>query len=598
MGVQKRNRAQTVLRDAWSVFSPDGSVSFRRATSSVKSLMEEWNRALLSDDGLSVAAALERACDVPYGANIASAGLLLSVFFRAHANVKDIQPMNDGEAVEIDALATLFPDRVALNPADFRGVRFVRAVSGDDSPWTSLVEEWGDCISFREKSAFQDRIDKMRTTHPTIPPALRVKVQGIERDIADAVRQIRAVDEKESEHLERIMSATKRGDAYQLAFGLSLLADDLKQKMSQLHLWDKALDIDPLETEIRDGRQRVAQFFPVWLQSFNPRGDGPDAIAEYRKTASERMGRNLRNLGLSSEEEQLKKRVERVLKHLNAISDARARKREAEAWGETHAVVPDNTPCAQLEVWKTECEQHRKVLQSSSASMRTVNPGIAEEIGAVYKQLTEIKESLDKARKALDKRAGAVLSMELTPETAREILDEIEMILRLYEGTGKNQEDFRDARNEVDAYLTLVGVLSGTETTEELFRERIEQAKVDFVEKYTELEPPWEPQEVFDELVAACEKRRMQASKAWVARMLEKYADTSDLSPQETIAAQNEIARRIPCFNPKDAAKLAPIEKALARRNDTLGVDSLVAQFNALSPAAKKQFLQKIQAQK
>ena len=310
------------------------------------------------------------------------------------------------------------------------------------------------------------------------------------------------------------------------------------------------------------------------------------------------MGRNLRNLGLSSEEEQLKKRVERVLKHLNAISDARARKREAEAWGETHAVVPDNTPCAQLEVWKTECEQHRKVLQSSSASMRTVNPGIAEEIGAVYKQLTEIKESLDKARKALDKRAGAVLSMELTPETAREILDEIEMILRLYEGTGKNQEDFRDARNEVDAYLTLVGVLSGTETTEEMFRGRIEQAKVDFVEKYTELEPPWEPQEVFDELVAACEKQRMQASRAWVARMLEKYADTSDLSPQETIAAQNEIARRIPCFNPRDAAKLAPIEKALARRNDTLGVDSLVAQFNALSPAAKKQFLQKIQAQK
>ena len=131
-----------------------------------------------------------------------------------------------------------------------------------------------------------------------------------------------------------------------------------------------------------------------------------------------------------------------------------------------------------------------------------------------------------------------------------------------------------------------------------MFRGRIEQAKVDFVEKYTELEPPWEPQEVFDELVAACEKQRMQASRAWVARMLEKYADTSDLSPQETIAAQNEIARRIPCFIPRDAAKLAPIEKALARRNDTLGVDSLVAQFNALSPAAKKQFLQKIQAQK
>ena len=208
--------------------------------------------------------------------------------------------------------------------------------------------------------------------------------------------------------------------------------------------------------------------------------------------------------------------------------------------------------------------------------------------------MTEIRDALEKSRKALDRRAGAVLSRELTRETARDILDEIETILRLYEGTGKNQEDFRDARNEVDAYLTLVGVLSGKETTEEAFRERIEQAKIDFVEKYVEIEPNWDPQEVFNELVAACEKERAQASKAWVTRMLEKYVDPSELSPQEIIAAQNEIARRIPCFNPKDAAKLAPIEKALAKRNDTLGVDSLVARFNALSAAAKKQFLERI----
>ncbi|MBR4258825.1 MAG: hypothetical protein IKQ17_07335 [Kiritimatiellae bacterium] len=598
MGVQKRNRAQKVLHHSWALFAPDGAVSFRRAISPVKSLMEEWNKALFSDDGLSATAALEIACGAPYGANIASAGLLLAAFYRAHANVKGIQSMADGEAVSVEALAPLLSERTALDPGEIKEVRFVRAVSGEDSPWVSIADEWSDCISYREKVSFEDRIVRLRSTHPVVPPTLRIKIQDIERGIAGAKQAIEDVDRKESEHLNRIVTATRREDAYQLAFGLSLLADDLKAKMFQPHLWDRASDIDPLETEIREGRQRVAQWFSAWLQSFNPRGDGPDAIAEYRKTANERMGRSLRNLGMASEEEQLKKRVERVLKHLNAIADARARKREAEAWCESHLVVPDNLPCAQMDAWKAECEQHRKVLQGCAASMRMVNPGIADEIGIVYKQLNDIREALDKSRKALDRRAGAVLSRELTRETARDILDEIEMILRLYEGTGKNQEDFRDARNEVDAYLTLVGVLSGSETTEEAFRERIEQAKIDFVEKYVEIEPNWDPQEVFDELVSTCEKERAQASKAWVARMLEKYADPSELSAQETIAAQNEIARRIPFFNPKDAAKLLPIEKALARRNDTLGVDSLVAQFNALSSAAKKQFLQKIQAHK
>ena len=63
---------------------------------------------------------------------------------------------------------------------------------------------------------------------------------------------------------------------------------------------------------------------------------------------------------------------------------------------------------------------------------------------------------------------------------------------------------------------------------------------------------------------------------------------------KETIAAIDELDRRIPCFNPKDAAKLAPVEKALAKHKDDLGVDLLVAQFNALSPAARKQFLERI----
>jgi acyl-coenzyme A synthetase/AMP-(fatty) acid ligase len=77
--------------------------------------------------------------------------------------------------------------------------------------------------------------------------------------------------------------------------------------------------------------------------------------------------------------------------------------------------------------------------------------------------------------------------------------------------------------------------------------------------------------------------------------MLGKYADPSSLSAQETIAAMDELGRRIPCFNPKDAAKLASVEKALAKRNDILGVDALVARFEALSPEAQEQFLAKIQ---
>lgn len=595
MSVQKRNRAQTVLKDSWSVFSEtDGAVSVRRATASVKALMEEWNKALFSDEGLSVPAALERACAAPYGANVCSAGLLLSVFFRAHRNAKDIQAMKGGDAVEIEVMASAIPDRTALDPKDFKDIRFVKAVSGDDSPWKTIVDDWPDCISYREKITFKDRIDALRATHPSIPPTLKFKVQDVERGIAYAKQQMDAADEKVSEYMSRIMVATRKGDTFQLAFGASLLADALKTRSNQSYLWDKELDIAPLEKELRESRQRIVSWFPSWLQSFKPEGDTADAIAAYRQNANERMGRNLRKLDLPNEEEQLKKTVARVLQHLEAISAARARKREAEAWAESHLSIPPNLTCAELDKLKAECDQYRDVLQRSASSMRTINPGIADEIAVAQKMLNDIKDALSKARQALDGRARKIFGMELSKETARSVLDEIDAIVRLYEGSPKNQEDFRDARIEVNDYIILAGQLSNIETSADVFQERVEKAKTDFVEKFTEIEPPWDPQEVFDDLVGDCEKSRAHASKTWVARMLEKYADPSALSVQETIAAIDELARRIPCFNPKDAPKLAPVEKALAKHKDNLGVDLLVAQFNVLSPTAKKQFLLRI----
>lgn len=556
--------------------------------------MDEWTKGLFSDDGLSATEALERACAAPYGANIASAGLLLAVFFRAHRNAKDIQVVKNGEAIEIDAIASLFPDKSALDPKDFKDVRFVKAVSGDDSPWKTIVDDWPDCMAYREKIAFRERIDAVRKTHPAIPPAFKFKIQEVEREIAEARRQMDASDEKVSEHMNLIEVSTRREDVYKLAFGASLLTDDLKLRVSQAYLWDKTLDIAPLEMSLRESRQRILAWFPAWIQSFNPRGDSPDAVAEYRQIANDRMGRSLRNLGLANEEDQLKRRVARVLQHLDAISAARARKREAEAWAESHSMVPPNLSCAQIDAWKAECDQHRDVLQRSASSMRTVNSGVADEIAVIYQTLNGIKDELAKARQALDRRARKIYDKELNPETARDLLVELEALIRLYDGSDTNLDDFRDARNEVDAYLVQVGVLSNPDLHEAVFDERARQGKTDFVEKYRDLEPLWDPEEAYEGLVELCRKKRARESKAWIASMEEKYADPNGFSMQEANSALSELDACIPCFVSGDAARLNRLRKRLENQLDSLGVEWLVAKFLELSETAKKQFLAKI----
>ncbi len=593
MGVQKKNRAQGVLRNAWSVFDVKGSVSFKKAQSSVKALMEEWNKALYSDNGLSVPAAMEQACAIPFGANIASAGLLLSVFYRAHANVKDIQPMSGDAVVDVQSFENLFPDKKPIDPEAFANIHFVKATSGEDSPWQTLVDEWLDCVSYPEKLAFMDRIDTLQDTNPTIPPTLRVKVLEIRNAISLARQQIDEADRNESEHISRIENAIQREDAFQLAYGVLLLTRDWEAKVNQSYLWDKT-DIDRLESQIREGRQRIITLFPQWLQKFNPRGVSADAVSEY-KSINARMAQNLHKLELEKQEEELKKKVDQVLRQLDAIGSARKRKEDAEAWCEAHTVIPTNMPFMQINTLKTECEQHRDVLQRSMASMRIVNPAIADEMMPVYTKLTDIKDVLDKARKALNSRADKILKVDLTIDTAATLLSEIDTVIRLYDGDETNQENFRDDRNEVYIFLSLSEILINLDVSEDAFRGRVEQGRKDFVDKFADIEVSWDPQEAFNNLVVYCEKARAKASKEWINRMIEKYSDPSTLSPEDTIAALDELARKIPCFNPKDAPKLVPIEKNLTKHKDTLGVDLLVAQFNALSPAGKKLFLSKIQ---
>ena len=79
--------------------------------------------------------------------------------------------------------------------------------------------------------------------------------------------------------------------------------------------------------------------------------------------------------------------------------------------------------------------------------MRTINSGVADEIAVVYQTLNGIKEGLVKARQALDRRARKIYDKDLTPESARDLLAELEALIRLYDGSDTNLDDFRDARN-------------------------------------------------------------------------------------------------------------------------------------------------------
>jgi hypothetical protein len=71
----------TVLQDSWGIFGKNGHVLTRPAHPVLRSLTTKWDDLLASGERrLPVEQTLRQLCSPPYGANIASAALMLGVF--------------------------------------------------------------------------------------------------------------------------------------------------------------------------------------------------------------------------------------------------------------------------------------------------------------------------------------------------------------------------------------------------------------------------------------------------------------------------------------------------------------------------------------
>ena len=79
--VRVKNRANTVLKEAWNIFAQNGNVRTRPGLPVIRAITEKWDELLSTGEKrIIIADALKKLCAPPFGANLASAGLFLGVF--------------------------------------------------------------------------------------------------------------------------------------------------------------------------------------------------------------------------------------------------------------------------------------------------------------------------------------------------------------------------------------------------------------------------------------------------------------------------------------------------------------------------------------
>ena len=258
--------------------------------------------------------------------------------------------------------------------------------------------------------------------------------------------------------------------------------------------------------------------------------------------------------------------------------------------------IPDETPVAHLDSVGAEADKWLELIRSRAATMKRVgNQHYADELMSCVERLESIKKRLKEVRKGIDKRATVVWNTELTVDTATHIRDELIDLTNLYQGNESNLDNFRVARNFVNAFIDVAARIDSLQIPQSQFEILLDGAKDELVSRFIEEEPPWDVEAVFESLVEGVRLKRKKASAEWISQVKARYSSVEELSLQEAENAVRELTSAPPYFNgEKDVAARDILIRRLEKHLESKGVDWLVEKFKQLSPSARKAFLSAI----
>jgi len=582
--VKVKNRAVTVLKDGWGVFSQNGSVRTRPTHSLVRSLTEKWDDLLASGARrLSLEEALRQLCMPPYGANLASAGLLLGVFVAPRHErltvVRDGQSYAVSHWVQDGMFRGNFVDISALHDVD------LVLIGEESSEWERLLDEWEQAESYAARVACLHRAIELKARVP-VPPALAYREVHLRDQSTVARAHLEDMEQKQNDAFRKIESGCQRHDVGLLAWGAATLRDLCEQMITEMPWWDEH-QITEIQPRVDEFRQTVIQWFPEWLTHQVPRDDTPTVIGEFRHRMLHQVGGNLKRLGLDTLYSDLEKRVSYLVRNAETAADAHQLIRDVRSWLATHG---DSTRVARIAVIRD--------LRDTGKQFASKLVGMSErismpDIGTVRTELSAFLSKMKDAEEQIAKRLSRLLKAKLRSEDDLDsFLAEVETLVNAFENCPNDLRDLHTMRQALRTYYEDHRQIRDDRLTWPEFESLIEKLRTEAKSIIDEKEAPWPPDEVIGEFAESITKRRKEASKMWIDEIEAEAGPISSMSAVDANRLHNRASNPPPVLTEPHAKCLARVLKSIESRLDLLKIDWLVEKFKELPLPLRKKFLQ------
>lgn len=583
--IKSKNRALTVLKDSWGIFAKKGDVSRRPTNTTIRSIMEKWDDALSKNDhNLQMGISIRDLCRPPFGANIASAGLLMSVFVAPRieklvAVIKDRQE-SISQLVQDGMFHGKFIDLPRLMDVG------LVLLGKESSQWETLLDEWEKCEDYLSKESCLERAEELKIRIP-VPPSLAYRELHLREQASAAINEMGKIDKSIDDAKDKIEQGEEHHDIALIAWGATDIKNICKKMKEEMSLWNEDQLKENL-SEVERGRQLVIVHFKEWLTKQSPKADTPDAVGDFKHKMLRKIGQNLKNLGLDSQYSELEIKTNRLIKQSEIIADFHQLIRDVQSWISENQELTRFVKVAKIRDLKAVGNNYQKELENKSKEIKLAEvPEIRLKLSAFQKKLDELEKKY--IQKGLD-----IWEIKIASEADIDrALDEIESLISTFENLPDDLSDLQVMRQALKKFKKDYERLADENLNWKEFENLLAVITKEW-ESFSEDEIPWPPKETLENFVKDISTHRTKISTDWINTLKKETKSIETMLAPEANRLHTRASNPPAVLTDPHIKLQNEIIKKLLTRLADLKIEWLIEIFNELSTELKKEFLRRI----
>lgn len=584
---QIRNRVTTLLskkRQSWGGLGDDGYITLLPENTNIRFVILEIEKKLKSQGSVNIGEIFNTIIKPPFGCNIASAGLVISLFLAPRQDNTAI--IFNNEKMTLSAWVGIvfkgnFFDIKVLNRSEIRFISETEA-----SEWQRFLEEWDNEFTHVNRVEFMQRAIELNQRIPR-PGHLYDRWYRLNSESEDSSKKINEFNNLIDYQEETIIKACDKEDVPSLSWSSRKLGDYYSSMKANEIKWTHE-QFEQIEHIIRMAKTALVQYFESWLPQ--QKVFSSQQIGDFRHKMLENIDRPLNTLGLTEQSKRLKSHVNKVIGNIEELQQVKYIIEESEAFIKSHNVNVQSK-IVEMNDWVKRCDELLKTLQKSQKKYD------ASEIKKVIQKISDFQKQCWKQINEHKDRAAALYNIEFsTLDDVNKVSIEIQNILYLFDGQQSDIEDFDIMQRQLSIFKNDISSWMDETVSNKDLEEKVKNRIIETDKELNEYdEPVWDTDQIYHSVLNNILRHRCARAEEWINDLYVAEDTLKNMSAEKVQMLLNKL-NFVPAYlNDEQTNKISILKNTLENRIEEMQLDGLLAKFKQMSRTMQIQFFALIQ---